>query len=79
MWRQTSLDYTEKTKQILHGRSTIVMVNDGKRSAWVVPLEQTGPRGRPGVLAGRISPPPPTVLRESLPEDVIACQELALP
>jgi antitoxin (DNA-binding transcriptional repressor) of toxin-antitoxin stability system len=65
--------------QILHGRSTIVVVNDGKRSARLVPLEPTGPRRRPGVLAGRIRPPPPTVLREPLPEEVIAYLEQTLP
>jgi antitoxin (DNA-binding transcriptional repressor) of toxin-antitoxin stability system len=78
VWKQTSLDYTGRTMQILHGGSTIMVVNDGKPSVRIMPLEPTAARRRPGVLAGRISPLPSTVLREPLPEDVIACLEQPL-
>ena len=62
-----------------HVGETIVVAKGGKPWARLVPLEQQAARRRPGVLAGRITLPPPAVLLEPLPEEELAGLEQPLP
>ena len=55
-----------------HTGETIVVAKGGKPWARLVPLEQPAARRMPGVLAGRITLPPPEVLLEPLPEEELA-------
>jgi prevent-host-death family protein len=62
-----------------HAGETIVVAKDGRPWARLVPLEPAAPRRQPGVLAGRITLPPPEVLLEPLPAEELDALELPLP
>ena len=61
-----------------HAGETIVVAKGGKPWARLVPLEPPTARRVPGVLAGRITLPPPEVLLEPLPEEDLAPMEQPL-
>ena len=62
-----------------HAGETIVVAKGGKPWARVVPLEPPLQERRPGVLAGRITLPPPGDMLEPLPEEELAGLEQPLP
>jgi len=62
-----------------HAGETIVVAKGGRPWARLVPLEQPTARRLPGVLAGRITLPPPAVLLEPLPEEELTGLEQPLP
>jgi prevent-host-death family protein len=62
-----------------HAGETIVLAKGGRPWARLMPLEQPTPRRQPGVLAGRLTLPPPEVLLEALPEEELAALEQPLP
>ena len=58
-----------------HAGETIVVAKGGRPWARLVPLESPIPQRQPGVLAGRLTLPPPEVLLEPLPEEELAALE----
>ncbi|WP_411877233.1 type II toxin-antitoxin system Phd/YefM family antitoxin [Vulcanococcus limneticus] len=61
-----------------HAGETIVVAKGGRPWARLVPLEQPTPQRQPGVLAGRLTLPPPEVLLEPLPDEELAALEQPL-
>lgn len=55
-----------------HAGETIVVAKGGKPWARLVPLEPPLQKRQPGLLAGRITLPPPEDLLEPLPEEELA-------
>lgn len=62
-----------------HAGETILLAKGGRPWARLMPLEQPSPRRVPGVLAGKVTLPPPETLLEPLPEDELEALERALP
>lgn len=62
-----------------HAGETIMLAKGGRPWARLMPLEQPPPRRTPGVLAGRVTLPPPETLLEPLPDDELEALERSLP
>ena len=62
-----------------HAGETIMLAKGGQPWARLMPLEQPAPRRVPGVLAGRLTLPPPETLLEPLAEEELAALESPLP
>ncbi len=61
-----------------HAGETIVLAKGGKPWARLMPLESPAPKRQPGVLAGRLTLPPPQTLLEPLPQAELDALELPL-
>ena len=62
-----------------HAGETILVAKGGTPWARLVPLEQPRQRRQAGVLAGRITLPPPELLLEPLPDAELNALERPLP
>jgi prevent-host-death family protein len=62
-----------------HAGETILLAKGGKPWARLMPLESPPPQRQPGVLAGRLTLPPPDSLLEPLPPEELEALELPLP
>lgn len=62
-----------------HAGETILLAKGGQPWARLMPLESRPPQRQPGVLAGRLTLPPPDSLLEPLPHDELEALELPLP
>jgi prevent-host-death family protein len=62
-----------------HAGETILLAKGGRPWARLMPLESPAPQRQPGVLAGRLTLPPPQTLLEPLPQAELDALELPLP
>jgi prevent-host-death family protein len=62
-----------------HAGETIMLAKGGRPWARLMPLEQPSAQRMPGVLAGKVTLPPPETLLAPLPDDELEAMERSLP